>query len=302
MKKWMSLILVLFGSLSMAQPIVDTTFSVAIERPMFAPGNGPKVLVDEAHNNLHKKEGGFFAFTRMMEADGAVVESNEMKFTSDVLEGYDILVIVNALHDSNVGNWRNPCPSAFTENEILAVEEFVRNGGSLLFVADHMPYGGAAQDLGKAFGLDWNNGFVIQSGQHWPPSLFSRSKGMVKDSPVTTEGEYSESINEIASFTGSVFKVPGNAVSFMVYDNSHGVLMPDVAWQFSNATKNFNSEGWVQGACLEYGKGRIVFLGEAAMITAQLRDNTKIGMNSPDAPENPQLALNIFRYLAASKN
>lgn len=303
MKNFTSYILLLLCvTLSMAQPLVDTTFRVTVEQPRFKQGSGPKVLVDEGHNNLHKKEGGLFVFTRMMESDGAVVESNVKKFSADILDGYDILVIVNALHDSNVGNWQNPCPSAFTEEEIFAVVNFVKNGGSLLFVADHMPYGGAAQDMGKAFGVEWSNGFAIQPGKNWPPSFFTRESGMVKDSPVTTEGEYLKTINGIASFTGSVFKVPERAKPFMVYDDSHAVLVPDVAWQFSENTKNFNSEGWVQGACLDYGKGRIVFLGEAAMITAQLRGKTRIGMNSPEAPENAQLALNIFRYLAAQKN
>ena len=166
-----------------------------------------------------------------------------------------------------------------------------------------MPYGGAAQDLAKKFGVKWNNGFAIRQGQHWPPSVFERKNNMVLDSPVTIDSDYGKKISYIASFSGSVFKVPESAEPFMIFDDSHFILMPEVAWQFSEKTRNENSGGWIQGACMKYGKGKIVFLGEAAMISAQLGDNDhRVGMNNPeDAPENAQLALNIFRYLAANK-
>ncbi len=302
MKALTSVALLIMTVFAYSQPRIDTDFRVEVGNPYFKDGLSPKVLIDESHNNLHKKEGGLHAFTRMMEDDGAKVHSNDTTFSSTLLKGYNILIIVNALHDSNIGNWQNPCPSAFTKEEIEAVELFVKNGGSLLLVADHMPYGGAAEEIGKAFGVKWNNGFVIRQGQHWPPSEFDRSSNTLLDSPVTVDSDYTKRVSHIASFTGSAFKPPKRAQSFMVYDDSHMVLMPDVAWQFSKKTKKENSEGWVQGACLKYGNGKIVFLGEAAMITAQLGDHDhKVGMNNPkDAPENPQLALNIFRYLATS--
>lgn len=43
-----------------------------------------------------------------------------------------------------------------------------------------------------------------------------------------------------------------------------------------------SAKGRSQGLALKYGKGRVVVLGEAAMLTAQLnRDNSKFGMNVP---------------------
>jgi len=40
---------------------------------------------------------------------------------------------------------------AFTEQECDAVSEVVRNGGALLLIADHAPFGAAAQILAKRF-------------------------------------------------------------------------------------------------------------------------------------------------------
>jgi hypothetical protein len=288
--KVFNFLLLLASICTIAQPVPDKEYRVKIDIPIFEKGAGPKVLIDEAHNNLHRKEGGLFAFTRMMEDDGAQVFSNQEEITDSLLAEYDILVIVNALHDSNVGNWQNPCPSAFTSTEIKAIVNWVKNGGRLLLVADHMPYGGGVQDLAKKFDVEWSNSFAIRNGQNWPPSIFTKESKTLLNSPVSND------IQQIASFSGSVFRAK-NAIPFMVFDSSHEILMPEIAWQFSKKTKHESAEGWLQGACLEYGQGKVLLLGEAAMITAQLAGDRKAGMNSPEAPENGQLALNIFRWL-----
>ena len=56
--------------------------------------------------------------------------------------------------------------------------------------------------------------------------------------------------------------------------------------------------GWSQGLALELGKGSVVVLGEAAMLTARFSgyDGRRIGMNTPGY-DNRQLALNIMRWL-----
>ena len=91
-----------------------------------------------------------------------------------------------------------------------------------------------------------------------------------------------------------------------VVDNEFQRLKYEEAIQILiNSTPNkkgkfqYPIEGWSQGACKKYGKGKIVVFGEAAMFTAQLAGPNKrpIGMNSPDAQENHQLLLNIIHWL-----
>jgi hypothetical protein len=76
-------------------------------------------------------------------------------------------------------------------------------------------------------------------------------------------------------------------------------LMPQTAWQFTKETPEVSVEGWSQGAVLRFGKGRVALFGEAAMFTAQLAgpQRTRVGMNSPDAPQNAQLLLNVLHWL-----
>jgi hypothetical protein len=58
------------------------------------------------------------------------------------------------------------------------------------------------------------------------------------------------------------------------------------------------AESYAQGLALTHGQGRIVVLGDAAMLTAQLRryDGRPFGMNTR-AYDNRQLALNIMHWL-----
>jgi hypothetical protein len=54
-----------------------------------------------------------------------------------------------------------------------------------------------------------------------------------------------------------------------------------------------------QGVALKFKKGRVIILGEAAMLSAQLsaKEQKPMGMNYPNT-DNQQLALNIMHWLS----
>ena len=60
--------------------------------------------------------------------------------------------------------------------------------------------------------------------------------------------------------------------------------------------------GWAQGAVLEVGIGRMAMFGEAAMFSAQEQigreEHKLMGMNRPDAEQNPQFLLNVMHWLS----
>jgi hypothetical protein len=62
---------------------------------------------------------------------------------------------------------------------------------------------------------------------------------------------------------------------------------------------SFSVGGWVQGAVREWDAGRVVFLGEAAMCSAQVTGPNRepMGMNDPAASQNPQFCLSTVRWL-----
>ncbi|MBK9492350.1 MAG: DUF4350 domain-containing protein [Haliscomenobacter sp.] len=102
---------------------------------------GPIVCIDAAHQNFHTPDNRFYAFAKLLRADGYVVKAFEQTFSAESLKQCQILVISNPLNQINAGgNWRLPTPSAFTSAEIQAVKTWVANGGKLFLIADHMPF------------------------------------------------------------------------------------------------------------------------------------------------------------------
>ena len=65
------------------------------------------------------------------------------------------------------------------------------------------------------------------------------------------------------------------------------------------AWPSFSVGGWVHGAAREWERGRVVFLGEAAMCSAQVSgpNRNPMGMNHPRAPQDAQFCINVVRWL-----
>jgi hypothetical protein len=293
--------LLLFISLfsANAQQIPDTSFIFPIHQAAYPAGKGPLILIDDGHYNFHTKEGGFFAFSRLLEQDGYRVSGTGGPITGmNVLKGCKILVIANALDSTNAESWALPTPSAFTKGEIDMIKEWVRKGGKLLLIADHMPFGGAATDLGRAFGFEFINGFAITGARSWPPTVFQREDSTLLDSPVTMGTHAGEKIDSVATFTGSAFRIPKGATGVLYFKGPGRILQPDTAWQFHDRTPSRDLEGFFQGAILEDGKGRVAVFGEAAMFTAQVANGVmKVGFNSESAPQNALFVLNLVHWL-----
>lgn len=282
-----------------AQQVPDTSFSFSIRQPAFERGKGHLILIDQAHFNFHTRSGGFSPFSKLMEQDGYRVQSLEKTLVDrKSLSDCKILVIANALNRSNSENWVLPNPSAFTIGEIDLIRQWVMNGGRLLLIADHMPFAGAAFELGKAFGYEFINGFAFTSEGSWPPSVFSLRDETLRASPPTTGIMESEKIARIATFTGSAFRAPAGSIPVLAFLQENYSLQPDTAWVFNSNTPRQQLKGCYQGSIGNFGKGRVAVFGEAAMFTAQLVNGTrKVGFNSEEAPQNAQFTLNLIHWL-----
>lgn len=283
-----------------AQQVADPNFNPPVPRPAYKQGRGPVVLIDEAHHNFHTATGRYQPFAELLRRDGYRVEASKTPFSKETLKRAGVLVISNALNERNAeGDWSLPNPSAFTDDEIAAVREWVRGGGALLLIADHMPMGGAAQKLGEAFGVRWNNGFAAVPDSGSGTLHFKRAEGTLRDHAITRGRAAAEKIDGVATFTGSAFQVGPGAEPLLVFGKGVVSLMPEVAWKFTEQTPRVPVEGWYQGAALRFGKGRVALFGEAAMFTAQLAgpNRSPVGMNSPNAPHNAQFLLNVLHWL-----
>lgn len=292
---------VLLAGPAVAQQGPDPDADLTVARPVWAGGAGPRVIIDGAHHNFHTVDGRFAPFAAVLRGDGYRVEGRTASFTADSLKDVDILVVSNALNAINDGNngWKLPTPSAFTPAETAAVKAWVEGGGSLLLIADHMPFAGAAGELAAAFGFEFYNGFVLRPPPG-EPDLFSIERDTLMDDPVTRGRDDSERIDRLRTFTGSAFRAPAGARPLIRLSKGYVSLEPAVAWTFDDQTPKRDVSGALQGAVMKVGKGRIAVFGEAAMFSAQVggANRNRIGFNAPDAPRNKQFMLNLVRWLA----
>lgn len=283
----------------------DEAFAPEVADPAFAPGAGPRVAIDGAHHNYHRVDGRYRGFTELLRKDGYVVVGGEEPFTSDTLADIEILVIANAISADNAADWKLPNPSAFTPEEIEAVEHWVSGGGALLLIADHMPMPGAAADLARAFGVLFHDGFAYAEDGAGKMT-FSREDGRLGDHPVVEGPDPGAAVPFVTTFTGQALRlapgVPGAPLLHLAPGSY--LLMPSEAWEFDDTTPRIPADGMFQAALLEHGDGRAAFFGEAAMFSAQvqIRENERrpMGMNDPDAPHNARFARNLMLWLAGA--
>jgi hypothetical protein len=292
--------LLLLSGANYAQQVPDTEFKPKIEKPAFDEGKGPVVLLDEAHFNFHTAAGRYQTFANLLRRDGYVVKASTAKFSQEALKDGQVLVIANALNERNKDDWSPPNPSAFTDEEIAALRDWVNAGGALLLIADHLPFPGAADKLALAFGIHFNNGYAMEPKSGGGPLTFEKAKGSLLDHPVTKGRSSSENVDTVVTFTGSAFHVD-KGEPILKFSEEAMSFMPKVFGEaFTNDTAKTPIKGWLQGVTIKFGKGRVAVFGEAAMFSAQLGGPQKLpmGMNAPVAKQNPQFMLNVMHWLS----
>ncbi|HEX8459430.1 MAG TPA: hypothetical protein VF656_19210 [Pyrinomonadaceae bacterium] len=281
---------------SFAQQTADPNFDAKVARPAYTSKH-PKVLFDEAHNNFHTADGRYKPFADLIKSDGYLVTPNRQPFTAAALKPYDILVISNALGAPQM-NAAEASNSAFTDAECDVARDWVRAGGALLLIADHAPMGAAAERLAERFGVNMSKAFTIDPANSPPADnnpgfiLYTRENRLLGEHAITRGRDASERVARVLAFTGQSLKGSPESVAFMKLADTAKDALPGRPEQTSAA-------GRAQGLALAFGKGRVVVLGEAGMLSAQLAgaDKKPFGMNRPGI-DNRQLALNIMHWLS----
>lgn len=296
-------VMLVWATAAVAQQVADLKYKPAIPKPAYDAGKGPRIAIDEAHHNFHTADNRYKPFAELLRRDGYRVEGLAKPLSADALKDVDVLVIANPLNERNVSDWSLPTPSAFTKDEIAAVQKWVEGGGSLFLIADHMPFPGAAGALAKAFGVEFSNGYA--SAGHWErgqPNSFEAKTGL-KDCAVTRGREDGEKVTAVTTFGGSAFRLPKGGVPVLEFGPKSVSKETTKAPGITPGAPEVKVEGWCQGAILAAGKGRVAVFGEAAMFSAQLAgvEQKPMGMNAPEAKQNYQLLLNVLHWLTRTK-
>lgn len=282
----------------------DPAFDPSVGCPAYALGIGPRVLIDEAHQNLHKASGRYASFAAVAERDGFRVEPSVMDFSSGPPPEGAILVIANAR------GAKKDTDAAFSAAEVEHLRSWVAAGGSLFLIADHAPFGSAAASLASALGVEMIDGHV-QDAKHQAAELpgpffleFTRANGLLGEHPILKGRSPGEAIGRVVSFGGQALRPgPGAAVLLRLGPDAESVADPN-----DTASKVQKVGGLAQAVALEIGKGRVVVVGEAGLFGAQvisgeaarkagLPGELRFGMNHPGTDDR-QLLLNILHWLS----
>jgi len=284
----------------------DPGFDARVADAAYKSG-GPLVIYDEGHLNSHTASGAYRPLAGLITSDGYQLRVSRRVFSEQSLAGASVLIVAlpRGANDAND-------QPAFSEPEIATIDHWVRNGGSLLLVTDHWPYGPAAAPLAQRFDVQMGKGLVEDPLHHDPARgdshlVFSEDNGLLRDHPILRGRNPAERIRKVLTFTGQSLLGPPSAVPFLALSDAaieHPPTVPKVERRGGDVRvtmdygASVSAKGRAQAIALEVEKGRVVVLGEAGMLRAQReRGGERVGMNVPGYDDR-QLAINIMHWLS----
>lgn len=287
----------------------DVDWRPHVASPAYAEP-GPLILLDEAHDTLQTATGRYAGFAALVRADGYRLQSLRLRLDDPAaLRDAAVLVISNPRVRQGQGG------SAFTEAEIEAVAAWVDQGGSVLLAADHAPYGAAAEALGRRFGVVMGKGYAFQTVGGDVTSNLLFPAAALGDHVILRGRNADEAVHAVRSFTGQSLGGPASA-DILLNMSSDALEAPDLATLQQIRTRLRAGEDPAlvttelarpalpaQGLAFAFGRGRVVVLGEAGMLTAQVvrfadgRAPQRMGLNTT-GHDDQQFALNLLHWLS----
>lgn len=310
---WMVLTVMLAAGSALAQEQVgDLDWRPNLASRAYA-ADGPLVRVDQGHGSEQTIDGRYAAFAALMRADGYRIEASRGRFDApNALNGVAVLVIANPARPADASR-----ASAFDDAEIEAISRWVELGGSLLLAADHAPHGAAAEALAARFGVLMGTGYAFQPlGDEATANLVFPRQALA-DHPIIEGRDDSERVNVVRSFTGQSLAGPKDATVLLAM-SVDAREAPDLeAMQTIRRRLRAGEDQSVvlaelsrpalpaQGLAFRFGEGRVVVLGEAGMLTAQIvrfpdrpdRQPVRMGLNT-SGHDDQQFALNMMHWLS----
>lgn len=278
----------------------DMKTDMDVSSPAFTAANAPRVLFDAGHGNFHDIKTTYAPFAKLLENDGIRMSPLQRSLTEEALQNADLLIIANATASDT--------ESAFSPSEISALAAWIQQGGSLLLIADHEPFGSAASQLAGAFGVGMGNAWTVDP-QRLNEDMgrntwleYSRENGGLGEHPILQTGNPGSAVQRVLTFTGQSLSFDSTWTSILQLSDSarNYYQRSDASVASQDSSTYFSVPGESQLIAGSYGKGRIVVAGEAAMFTAQevriFLKTMRAGFNYKGY-DNKKLVLNIVHWL-----
>ena len=188
----------------------DSEFDVTVSDPKLKDIQ-PSVLFDEAHKNHHQIETTYKPFATLITNDGCSVKSTGKPIDKTALANTDIYICATAMGKEDPGD-----KSPFTQNEVDILHQWVTNGGSLLLITEHFPFGLAMSPVLNKFGVQVHNGYtedtLLNNKEVKDALLFTKSKGNLNQAhPIL------DKVERLNTFTGSSVKGDSTWTQLLIF-------------------------------------------------------------------------------------
>jgi hypothetical protein len=302
MKKLLLIFCLIFSFAAHGQMLNDTPFDATINHPKYAQGKGPAVLFDAGHFNFIVHMGLANPLIDVATADGYRVTVDSMKFTKPYLSNYKMIVIFPAMPFKFGSKKQVTDEITFTSEELIALHDWVKEGGSLLMFSEHAPIDKSVRPLFKKFGIQLSIGIVVDSIYHDSTSkatnkesllIFTKNNSLLNSNHPITKGERpGEEINKIMTYGGGGLKGAG-------YTNIFKLSPSSIIKKYSGSEPSGTADS--QALAGKFGKGKIVALGDCNGFTAMyaMQGSNKLSAGMQVAEYDwKQFAINTFHWLS----
>lgn len=270
--------------------------------------NGPPVLIDNAHWNAATGEVGLVAFAGLLRADGYEVLPGGNATRAEMLADARIGVVANPLalggmarrlaDRVNLAHLPMFDDDALLTQEIETTIQWIENGGSLLLAADENPIGRGSYGLAARLGVGMRGRLVIDVGHSEPrfPErlIFSRETGLIGTHPIVDGFPGAPPVNRVVTFGGQALVPPPGGATLLTLSAS----ATDVARKGEPAENGQAVGGLAQAVAFERGRGRVVVLGDVALLTmSEVGDGQPTGL-SWAGTNNERFVRYVMRWLS----
>ena len=273
----------------------DINVDLEVESPSYEINEGPLIMFDSAHKNFFIQSHLIKPLVDLLLNDGYRISFLDKEFSKSSLSQAKVLVVITALPFDFATESSAAEKITFSQNELSELQNWVKNGGSLLAFSEHAPFDQAINPLLRKFEIESSVGATIDTinyeNKYGQGMIKFENNNLNKNHPIVS-GKYK--VKRLVSFGGS-------ALLGVKYENI--LKLGKSSLNTKHATgEGPEGRGNSQGLAGTYGSGKIAVFGDSNGFTAMIfnkQDGSKMyaGMNT-EGYDWKNFVLNTFSWLS----
>ena len=141
----------------------DIKVDLEVENPSYEMNDGPLIMFDSAHKNFFIQSHLIKPLLDLLLNDGYRVSFLDKEFSESSLSQAKVLVVITALPFDFATQSSAAEKNTFSQNELNELQNWVKNGGSLLAFSEHAPFDQAINPLLRKFEIESSIGTTIDT-------------------------------------------------------------------------------------------------------------------------------------------